>query len=67
MKRLSNGTRVPLSNGTTAIVKAFLGEGGQGARNMLSRFIPAARRLHFCAIWQTMSVKVHLQSIFYGL
>lgn len=31
MKHLSNGTRVPLSNGTTAIVKAFLGEGGQGA------------------------------------
>lgn len=31
MKHIPNGTYIPLSNGTTAIIKAFLGEGGQGS------------------------------------
>lgn len=31
MKQLKRGTSVPLSNGSTAIVKSLLGEGGQGA------------------------------------
>ena len=31
MKPLKQGTKIPLSNGSTAIVKSLLGEGGQGA------------------------------------
>lgn len=31
MKHIPNGTYIPLSNGTTAIIKASLGEGGQGS------------------------------------
>ena len=31
MKQIANGQYIPLSNGTTAVVRAFLGEGGQGA------------------------------------
>ncbi|MCR4664282.1 MAG: serine/threonine-protein kinase [Paludibacteraceae bacterium] len=31
MKTLKQGTTIPLSNGSTAVVKSLLGEGGQGA------------------------------------
>ena len=31
MKPIKSGTKIPLSNGSTAIVKSLLGEGGQGA------------------------------------
>ena len=31
MKPIKSGTKIPLSNGLTAIVKSLLGEGGQGA------------------------------------
>ena len=31
MKPIKQGTKISLSNGSTAIVKSLLGEGGQGA------------------------------------
>lgn len=31
MKHIANGQYIPLTNGTCAVVRAFLGEGGQGA------------------------------------